>query len=75
MIVARTSLLVLIGNLNPSGITPITVAGTSLTLIVRPTIDGSLPYRVFQTPLPRITTGSAPGRSSSSVKSRPRSGR
>ncbi len=32
-----------IGNLNPSGITPITTEGMSLTRIVRPTTFGSLP--------------------------------
>ena len=62
------------GNLKPSGITPITMAGTSLTLTVRPITEGSLPYRFFHTPLPRITTATAPGRSSSGRKSRPSSG-
>ena len=59
------------GNFIPSGITPTTVVGTSLMRTVRPMIDRSLPYRVFQMPPPRMTTGVAPGWSSSGRKSRP----
>ena len=51
--------------------TPMTVAGSSLTLIVRPITLESLPYRFFQMPFPSRTTGAAPGRSSSGRKSRP----
>ena len=52
-------------------ITPMTVAATLFTLMERPMIDGSPPYRFFQMPLLMITTGAAAGRSSSGRKSRP----
>src|SRR5882672_664322 len=67
--------LSIIGNLKRAGITPITVTGSSLTVTGRPMIRGSPPYRSCQTPSPRMTTGGAPRRSSSAVKTRPRSGR
>ena len=63
-----------LGNAKPSGITPITVAGVALTLTTRPTASGSAPYLPVQMPYPSITTGGAPGRSSSGRKSRPSSG-
>ena len=56
-----------------SGITPITVAGSRSTWIVRPTIPGSPPNRVCQSRWLMSTT-SLPGRSSSGVNQRPSSG-
>ena len=39
----------LVGKRMPSGMTPTIVLATSLTLIVRPSTAGSLPYRFFHT--------------------------
>ena len=51
------------------------VCGIPFTLMARPTTDGSEAYRVRHTSSLNITTGSAPGRSSAAVKSRPSTGR
>ena len=45
------------GNLKPSGITPMIVAGFSLTRTARPITLGELPYRSFQMPYPSRRTG------------------
>lgn len=50
---------------------PTTIVGASLRMMVRPMSAGSAPKRRFQSPSPIMTTGAAPGRSSSSVNARP----
>ena len=60
------------GNAKRGGITPMTVCGRPLMLIARPTTPRSPLYRVCQTSWLSITTGSAPGRSSSGPKLRPK---
>lgn len=52
-----------------------TVCGCPFTEIARSMIPGSEPYRVRHTSSLRITAGAAPGRSSSGLKSHPRTGR
>ena len=57
-----------------AGAMPTTVVSTPFSVSLRPTIDGSPPKRRFHSPSPIITTFSAPGRSSPSLKERPRTG-
>ena len=57
------------GKPKSGAITPITVDGTPLTRICRPSTSRSPPYRRRQGSWPSRTTGSAPMRSSRSVKS------
>ena len=56
---------------NARGITPITVVGSSLTRICRPTIDGSPPNRRVKRSHPSRIDCGAPGRPSSSRNVRP----
>ncbi len=62
------------GNANPAGMTPTTVNGFPLNTSVRPMMDGSLPKRRTHSAWLSTTTRSAPGLSSSAVKTRPRAG-
>ena len=60
---------------NFGGATPMTVRFWSLTRSVLPTIAGSPAKRVFQKPWEITTTGSLPGRSTSSARrKRPNAG-
>ena len=59
---------------NARGITPITVVGSSLTRICRPTIDGSPPNRRVKRSHPSRIDCGAPGRPSSSRNVRPKAG-
>ena len=64
----------LLGNANDGGITPTTVITAPLTRSGWPTASGERPNCSSHTLSPIITTGVAPGRLSSSLKSRPRVG-
>ena len=64
----------LVGKKNPFGITPTICRTTPLARMVFPTMSGSAPKRFCQSSHPMSTTGAAPGRLSSSLKSRPRRG-
>src|SRR5713101_5687691 len=57
-----------------SGSTPTTVYGWSFRIKVFPKMPGSDPNLLSQNPRPMMATRLAPGRSSSSVKSRPNPG-
>ena len=72
---AGTHRSVFTGKRNPRGITPTTVVGVPLTTALLPSTSARPPNWLCHTSCPRITTGSAPGRSSSGRKPRPSAGR
>ena len=63
-----------VGSAKPRGITPTIRLATPSSSMVPPSAASSAPYRLRQRPSLMTATGGPPGRSSSSVKPRPRRG-